>query len=134
MKIFNIVFIILFVLFATLQYNDPDPYIWIPIYLFAAYLCYQAIKRRYQPFLYTIGFVVYISYAVYLVFEKSGVINWATAHNTESLVQTMKAEKPWIEATREFGGLVIILFVLLINMFYLRKPRNANPSYNLPLI
>jgi len=129
MKIFNIVFIVLFVLFAALQYNDPDPYFWIPIYLFAAFVCYQATKGIYQPILYIIGFVVYISYAVYLVFEKTGVINWATAHDTESLVQSMKAEKPWIEATREFGGLVIILTVLVLNIFYLRKATNAKPSY-----
>jgi len=30
----------------------------------------------------------------------------------------MKAEKPWIEETREFFGLVILIFVLLIDFFY----------------
>jgi hypothetical protein len=29
----------------------------------------------------------------------------------------MEASKPWIEETREFFGLVIVIVVLLINMF-----------------
>jgi len=36
-------------------------------------------------------------------------------------VQTMKAEKPWIEDTREFGGLVILIFVLMVNFQYAKK-------------
>jgi hypothetical protein len=30
----------------------------------------------------------------------------------------MKAEKPWIEDTREFFGLIILIVVLLIDYFY----------------
>lgn len=121
MRFFNIFFIIVFILFAGLQYNDPDPYIWIPIYLYASYLCYQALSKIYHPTLYIIGLVAYLGYAVYLFFDKTGVLDWVREHHSESIVQTMKAEKPWIEETREFGGLVIVLLVLLINMFWLRK-------------
>ncbi len=121
MRAFNILFLILFILFAGLQYNDPDPYVWMPVYLYAAVLCYLALNKRYNPLLYFLGLVVYISYGLYLFFEKSGVLNWATEHNAGSLIETMKAEKPWIEATREFGGLMIVIIVLLINLFWLRK-------------
>jgi hypothetical protein len=121
MKIFNIVFIILFVLSAALQYNDPDPYLWVPIYLYGAFLCYQAYGKKYVPVLYIIGLVVYIGYAVYLFFDRQGVLNWANEHNAESITQTMKATKPWIEETREFGGLLILIVVLVINMLWLRK-------------
>jgi membrane-associated HD superfamily phosphohydrolase len=123
MRAFNILFIILFILFACLQYNDPDPYIWVSIYLYAAFLCYIAITKRYNPILYIFGLAVYLSYGLYLFFEKSGVLNWATEHNAESIIQMMKAEKPWIEATREFGGLMIVIIVLLINLLWLRKNR-----------
>lgn len=121
MKLFNILFIVLFVISAGLQYNDPDPYIWMPIYLYAAWLCYLAIKRRYNPTLYIIGFAVYGLYALYLFFDKSGVLDWMNEHKSESIVQTMKATKPWIEETREFFGLIIVIVVLAINMFWLRK-------------
>ena len=36
MKKLNIIFAVVFALFAILQYNDPDPYLWIPIYGYAA--------------------------------------------------------------------------------------------------
>jgi hypothetical protein len=37
-------------------------------------------------------------------------------HHAESIVQSMQASKPWIEETREFFGLVIVIAVLVINM------------------
>ncbi|MEP6583673.1 MAG: transmembrane 220 family protein [Ginsengibacter sp.] len=121
MKVFNIIFIVIFIIFAALQYNDPDPYVWMPIYLYAAYLCYQAINHKYSKTLYYIGLAAYVSYGVWLFFDKAGVLDWAEEHHSENIVQTMKATKPWIEETREFFGLVIVISVLLINMFWLRK-------------
>lgn len=123
MKIFNIIFIVLFILFAALQYNDPDPYVWIPIYLYAAYLCYRAMKRKYNPVLYYIGLAVYLLYAAYLFFDKTGVLNWANQHKAENIAQSMEATKPWIEETREFGGLIIVVIVLVINMVWLRRAK-----------
>ena len=121
MRIFNLVFCILFVLFAVLQYNDPDPYLWIPIYLYAAVLCWLAFKRQFFPKAYLFGIATYLIYAVYLIFTKNGVIDWYKKHDAENLVQTMKAEKPWIEDTREFGGLLILILVLAINYFFAKR-------------
>ena len=97
MKVFNLIFVFIFIVFAALQYNDPDPYIWVPIYLYSAALCYLAAKKRFYPKAYLIGIIVYGAYAAYLFFDKTGVIDWISEHHHESMVQTMKAEKPWIE-------------------------------------
>ena len=121
MKIFNLIFCILFIFFAALQYNDPDPYLWIPVYIYAAILCWQAFKGKYYTGAYLTGVGIYLVYAVYLFFTKDGVMDWAVKHNAENLVETMKAEKPWIEDTREFGGLLILIIVLLVNYFYAKK-------------
>ena len=121
MKIFNIIFCILFVLFAALQYNDPDPYIWIPIYLFSAYLCYLAVKNRFYKGAYIVALVIYLSYAIYLFFDKTGVLDWAEEHNAENIAQSMHATKPWIEETREFFGLAILIIVLSVNWIYFRR-------------
>ena len=126
MRIFNFIFFLLFVFSAALQYNDPDPYIWMPIYLYGAVLCFLAFRGKYYPRAYLIGISVYLVYAGYLVFTKDGVLDWINQHNAESLVQTMKAEKPWIEDTREFGGLMILVVVLLIDYFYAKKKRLNN--------
>jgi hypothetical protein len=120
-RILNIFFIIVFILSAAVQYNDPDPYIWVPLYLFGAYVCYLALRRKFIPALYIIGLVVYVPYALYLFFAEDGVLSWWREHNAENIVQTMKATKPWIEETREFGGLLILIIALLLNWFWLRR-------------
>jgi hypothetical protein len=33
----------------------------------------------------------------------------------------MKAEKPWIEETREFGGLLILMAVFALNLYHVLK-------------
>ncbi len=49
------------------------------------------------------------------MFDENGVIDWIKYHNASSIANTMKAETPWVEESREFFGLVIILIVLAIN-------------------
>ena len=121
MKAFNLIFCLLFVFSAALQYNDPDPYIWIPIYMYGAVLCWLAFRNKYYPKAYLIGIIIYLVYAIGLFFWKNGVLDWVTKHNAEDIAATMKAEKPWIEETREFFGLMILIIVLLIDYFYARK-------------
>ena len=123
MKIFNTICVILFVLFAGLQYNDPDPFVWVPIYLYGAFVTYLALINRFKPVFYYTGFIVYLGYALFLLFDKTGAISWATEHHAENIVQSMKATKPWIEETREFGGLAILLTVFLINYLYQKSKR-----------
>ena len=118
MRILNLILSILFVLFAALQYNDPDPWIWIPIYVYAATLCFLAYQGKQYKKALIAGILVCLAYAVYLFLDKDGVLSWARDHEAESLVQTMKATKPWIEESREFGGLLIVLLALGMN--YLR--------------
>jgi hypothetical protein len=121
MKVFNLVFCLLFIFSAALQYNDPDPYIWMPIYLYGAILCWLAFRYKYYPKAYLIGIFIYLGYAIYLFFAKDGVLDWINKHNAEDIAATMKAEKPWIEETREFFGLVILIVVLLINYFSAKR-------------
>lgn len=121
MKAFNILFFILFIISAALQYNDPDPYLWIPIYLVGAMACWLAFRGKFYPKVYLVVILTFLVYAVVLFFEKDGVWDWMTRHNAENIAGTMKAETPWIEDTREFFGLFILIAVLLVNYFYSRK-------------
>ena len=126
MKIFNLLFCFLFVISAILQYNDADPYIWAPIYLYGAVLCYLAARQRYLPIAYLIGLVCCLAYAGYTLFFLKGVTDWFQHHHTGELVQHMVADKPWIEETRELGGLLILASVLGINWLYsLKKSRET---------
>jgi hypothetical protein len=118
MKFFNIFFCIVFILFAAVQYNDPDPYLWIPIYLYPALLSYlKLVQKPISKIAYWAGFLVFGAYAIYKVFDANGIIDWIKFHNASSIATTMKAEQPWVEESREFFGLVIILVVMAINYF-----------------
>jgi hypothetical protein len=121
MKIFNIFFCIAFIIFAGLQYNDPDPYVWMPIYLYGAFFCALAARNKFHRKAYLLGVFVYLVYAAYLFFDKTGVLDWIKQHRAESMVQTMQATKPWIEESREFFGLMILIVVLAINWIYSAK-------------
>lgn len=121
MKVFNIIFCILFIISAGLQYNDPDPILWIPIYLLGAFISYSAISNKYYPLLTLSAIILFVIYAIYLFFDKSGVLIWATEHQAENIAESMKASKPWIEETREFFGLLILIAVMLINYIKSKK-------------
>jgi hypothetical protein len=121
MKVFNILFSLLFLIFAGLQYNDPDPYIWIPIYLYAAALCWLAFRSKFYPAAYLFGIAIYAAYALYLFFTEDGVLDWIKKHNSENIAGSMKASTPWIEDTREFFGLVILIVVLAVNYIYAKR-------------
>ena len=121
MKVFNFIFFLLFLFSAAIQYNDPDPYLWIPIYMYGAVLCWLAFRNNFYPKAYLTGVVLFLAYAVYLFFTNDGVLDWITIHKAEDIAATMKAETPWIEDTREFFGLVILVVVLVVNYFYARR-------------
>lgn len=121
MKVFNWLFCILFVISAALQYNDPDPYVWMPIYLYGAVLCWFAANEKFYKKAYLAGISIYAIYGLFLFIDKDGVLAWFEEHQAENIAQTMHATKPWIEETREFFGLLILIVVLLINYFYAPK-------------
>lgn len=120
MRILNIVFVIVFIVSAALQYNDPDPYIWMPIYLFGAWVCWEAYHLRFKTGYYLTGWIVYGGYAAWLFFDQYGVLNWFNQHDAESIVRTMKADRPWIEETREFGGLLLLILAFTANWIWWR--------------
>jgi hypothetical protein len=121
MKVFNIIFCVLFIVSAGLQYNDPDPYIWIPIYLIGAAISFQAFRVTYYPVFTLLLSALFIIYDLYLFFDKFGVLSWLNEHNAENIAASMKASAPWIEETREFFGLLILIIVLMINYFVSQK-------------
>jgi hypothetical protein len=99
--ILNIIFCLSFCVFAYLNLNDVDPWLWVPIYM--------------SPSVYILLMLFYLVYAGILFFAKDGVRDWITKYKKESLVQEMQATKPYIEQTREFFGLLIITGALAIN-------------------
>ena len=100
---------LIFVLFAALQYNDPDPVPWILYYLAVAVIMGAAAMDKYLKWQLIVIAIVTV---VGLVYFSPGVYDWAINHNAENIAQQMKADKMYIEETREFFGLIISLAAL----------------------
>jgi len=117
LSILNSLFCISFILFAYVNLNDNDSWLWIPIYLVAAGFCGLAVFNIFYPLVSLIVIVFYLIYAGVLFFAKDGVMDWIKIYGKPSLVESMQATKPYIEKTREFFGLLIISGALAINYF-----------------
>jgi len=120
-RVFNVVFGLIFVACAGLQWNDPDLYLWIPLYLLAALSCVYAYANVKSSKLNSGILVVYGAYAAYLFLVDDGVLSWMVDHQFASLTQSMLASAPWIENTREFGGLFIMMLVCGVNLLVQRS-------------
>lgn len=112
MKIFNGIFAFLFALSAVLQYNDPDPVLWILIYSYLTLVCILAILGKIRKYYLIVGTILLSVYAILLF---PGVIDWFNSGSQETILQGMDRKKPYLEETREFFGLIIGLGVILIN-------------------
>jgi hypothetical protein len=117
MKIVNIILCIMFLLFLGVQYNDPDPYLWMPIYGFVAAVCGMAAVKKYNKTFILIGLSILTIYTLTYIPDFFAWIKMGMP----SIVETMKAEKSYVELTREFGGLVICDAVLLWQYFQSKK-------------
>ncbi|RRB02649.1 transmembrane 220 family protein [Larkinella rosea] len=106
-KITAIFFGVLFTLFAGLQYNDPDPQVWIPIYGFAAIASFMALGNAGRPWFYSAAGVVFWGSAIY----------WWPPQFEGFLLNEMGMKTINIELARESGGLAICglaMFILAV--------------------
>jgi hypothetical protein len=117
LSILNTIFLLAFLAFAYVNFNDPDAWLWVSIYLVAAVCCGLAIFKKYYPYIYLAAIGFYLLYAIRLFFVTDGVRDWIVKYRKPSLVESMQATKPYIEKTREFFGLLIISAALTINYF-----------------
>jgi hypothetical protein len=126
LKTFNVFSGLVFLGCAALQWNDPDPLLWIALYLLAAISCALAFANT-NAVKFNVGIIsAYVVYAVYLFLAEDGVLSWMLDHQFESLTRSMMASAPWIENTREFGGLFIMTLVCVINLFVKRQPADQD--------
>ncbi len=120
-KILNSVFFLAFMLFAWFNLNDKDSWLWVPIYAVAALSCGLIVFEKYYPSVYLVLILAYLAYAIFLFFVKDGALDWISKYNRPSITESMQATKPYIEKTREFFGLLILVAALSVNYFFFRN-------------
>ena len=117
MKIINITLTIVFIIFAILQFNDPDPFLWSLWYFVIAIISGMAIWKKYsKPF---IKFCIFLG-IVWIGTLIPKFLEWVNL-GMPSIIDTMKVTEPHIEFTREFLGLIISLLVLIFQFTQSQK-------------
>ena len=96
----------IFALCVVLQWNDPDPLAWMAVYGAAAVLGVLAAEGRAPRA--ALGALMLVC-AGWMVVLWPGVVEFARRGDLGLIAASMKAEQPWIEEAREFGGLLGVL-------------------------
>jgi len=93
---------VIFAICVALQWNDPDPYFWMPMYGAAMVACILQSLKRLRPWMSAVVGLVALVWAVALAPDALGHASFG------DMFQSMKASNPSIETAREFGGLLIV--------------------------
>lgn len=112
LRLVALLFALLFIAAAIVQYNDPDPFIWIMFYGIAAVACLLFFANRFPP---ALGFILA---AIYLV---SAIRVWPEQFEGVSIGS---GDIENIERGREALGLLIMALVML---FLGWRSRSKNP-------
>lgn len=119
----NVFLFILFFLFAVVQLNDPDGIIWFLIYGMISMIClYSNFKVIPKSFL----IVIILLLLIYAAFHFSLFIDYLRTENKEEIFGKMVYEKPYLEGSREFMGLLIAAFGVFYQLKRQKKLSNKN--------
>jgi hypothetical protein len=121
MKVINFILMIVFLLFAFVQINDPDPLLWILIYFNMAVLCVAALVKRRFIYWLAASIILYSIYATLLV--KSAWVWFQSPDRSLLFDDIAKMQNLYIEETREFLGLIICIAVAVFLLLSNRKKR-----------
>ena len=109
MKVLNIVLTLVFLVFACLQLNDPDPIHWTLGYLAIAVSCALAAFGKYPKWwLWSVTAII----GVWMLTASPAFFRWMNG-GFPNITGQMEDSRPIIEETREFLGLLIAFAVML---------------------
>jgi hypothetical protein len=112
MRYLGLFFFSIFLLFAVLQLNDPDPVWWVTVYLVPAYISWRAYKSWFNIELLTTFAAVYLASTLNSLLQMTayeGVFTEGSGWEMKTLNQ---------ELLREAGGTGIALLVCLVYLGY----------------
>ncbi len=113
MKVVSILLTLLFLAFASFQFNDldGDGWIWIAYYLALALVSGLAAASKLPPWAAAVAALVSL---VAMVRYLPGLWEFFTNDDGIGLTQGMSDEYKYIEQAREFGGLLIGCLAMLL--------------------
>lgn len=106
----NIILFVIFALFAVVQLNDPDPIHWFLLYGLVAAV---SLTANYIKIPKGIIWILFTAFMVYAAFHFNYFVDWLRIDSKEEIFGEMVYEKPYLEGTREFLGLIMAALGLL---------------------
>ena len=116
-KIIHIRVAFVFIVFAIVQWNDPDPLLWILLYIYVAFCILMFVFTEKSKYPLLIGVIICLIISVSYIPD---VLNWFK-DGMPSIVGSMKAENLYIGLVREFFGALLALVTFIIYYFLEKK-------------
>lgn len=120
-RVFSALTCALFGLTAYLQFNDPDPILWIVYYGSVGLLGGLGVFRIYPAWLAACltGFG-----AGWSALLAPSVVTWLRGHTVGDIVHAMSPDRPYIEESRECLGLAMAVAACAVHLWWaLRQPK-----------
>lgn len=108
MKIIDLLLASLFLLFAAIQLNDPDPLYWVTAYTSPSVVALAHFRKRRLPHLNAVAMGLALAG---MLMAAPGFLDYLVAGDPASIAASMKAA-PHVEPAREFIGLGMVLAAL----------------------
>ena len=116
--IINYTLCIIFVIFALLQLNDPDGWIWFAIYFVIGAIC---LIQNFKPLPKYSLVIVFLLLLIYAGFHFKLFVDYLLTENKEEIFGEMVYEKPYLEGSREFIGLLLAAGAIFYQMRQIKK-------------
>ena len=120
-KITNFILCVVFIIFALLQLNDPDSFLWFSIYFIVSIIF---LYSNFKPISKSLLILIIIALLAYSAFYFPLFIDYLKTKNKEEIFDEMVYDKPYLEGAREFIGLLIAA----IGVIYQLKIRKKQKS------
>lgn len=102
MTICNVIFLIIYLLSAAVQYNDPDALLWIAIYLAGALMC--AVQFRSSP----PRWIPRVMLAITVVWIGTLLPSIVGQVSLQEIFASISMRTKAVEEAREIGGLCLV--------------------------
>ncbi len=112
-KVIYLIFGLTLLGFASLQFNDPDPIIWVSFYVICALVPLLLVANKFYRPLFWLAVVIC---TLAILNSAPGAYQYYLHMKEEPLMQGMNPQKPYIEECREFLGVLIALGFILISV------------------
>lgn len=98
----NIFFLVIYLLCAAVQYNDPDALPWVALYLSAAAMCAARLRKRLPEWLPKLLFIVSLLWMGALLPNIVGHVS------PRDVAASISMQTTAVEEAREIGGLFLV--------------------------